>query len=40
MEAVPQGKDMQAIMEKAGFHNVSFKPFTFGLSTMYLADKR
>ena len=40
MEAVPQGKDMQAIMEKAGFHNVRFKPFTFGLSTMYLADKR
>ena len=39
MEAVPQGKDMQAIMEKAGFEDVRFKAFTFGLSTMYIGKR-
>lgn len=38
MEAFPQGEVMKGIMEKAGFKNVSFKRFTFGLSTMYLAE--
>ena len=39
MEAVPQGKDMQSIMEKAGFEDVRFKAFTFGLSTMYIGKR-
>ena len=37
MEAFPQGEVMQQIITKAGFDNVCFKRFTFGLSTMYLA---
>ena len=37
MEAFPQGEVMKAIIEKAGYTQVSFKRFTFGLSTMYLA---
>ena len=39
MEAVPQGKDMKAIMEKAGFEDVRFKAFTCGLSTMYIGKR-
>ena len=39
MQAFPQGEVMQAIMERAGFHDVSFKRFTCGLSTMYVAAK-
>lgn len=39
MEAVPQGRDMQKIMEKAGFKHVFFKSYTFGLSTMYVGEK-
>lgn len=39
MEAFPQGEQMRAIMEKAGFADVRFRPFTFGLSTMYIAAK-
>jgi len=39
MEAFPQGEVMQGIMQKAGFENVTFKRFTFGLSTMYIAAK-
>ena len=39
MEAFPQGKEMQAIMERAGFADVRFKAFTCGLSTMYIASK-
>lgn len=39
MEAFPQGEVMKSILEKAGFHDVRFKRFTFGLSTMYLAQK-
>lgn len=37
MEAFPQGEVMKGIIEKAGFVDVSFKRFTFGLSTMYIA---
>ena len=40
MEAVPQGDKMKAIMESVGFADVSFKAFTCGLSTMYIAGKR
>ena len=39
MEAFPQGEVMQGILEKAGFKDVKFKRFTFGLSTMYTAEK-
>ena len=39
MEAFPQGEQMQKILEKAGFAEVRFKRFTFGLSTLYVAQK-
>ena len=39
MEAFPQGEVMQGILEKAGFRDVSFRRFTFGLSTLYTAAK-
>lgn len=39
MEAFPQGEIMQGILEKTGYCEVSFKRFTFGLSTMYFATK-
>lgn len=39
MAAFPQGEIMQKIILKAGFSNVRFKRFTFGICTMYLATK-
>ena len=39
MEAFPQGEVMQGILQKAGFCAVTFKRFTGGLSTLYLAEK-
>lgn len=39
MEAFPQGEEMQKILQKAGFKDVRFKRFTFGLSTLYTATK-
>lgn len=39
MEAFPQGEVMQEIIYKAGYSNVSFKRFTWGICTMYLAKK-
>lgn len=39
MEAFPQGEVMQRILEKAGYRDVRFKRFTFGLSTLYTAKK-
>lgn len=39
MEAFPQGEVMQNILKKAGFRSVTFKRFTFGICTMYLATK-
>ena len=33
------GTVMQGILRKAGFGDVCFKRFTFGISTMYLATK-
>lgn len=39
MEAFPQGEVMQGIIEKAGFQLVKFRRFTFGLSTLYTAEK-
>ena len=39
MAAFPQGEVMEGILKKAGFSDVRFKRFTFGISTMYLATK-
>lgn len=39
MEAFPQGEQMRAILQKAGYQDVRFRRFTFGLSTMYIASK-
>ena len=38
MEAFPQGEVMAGILQKAGFTDVKFKRFTFGLSTLYTAE--
>lgn len=39
MEAFPQGEQMQGILQRAGFKEVRFRRFTFGLSTLYTATK-
>ena len=39
MEAFPQGEVMEGILKKAGFLQIEWKRFTFGLCTMYLAKK-
>ena len=39
MEAFPQGEVMEGILKKAGFQQIKWKRFTFGLCTMYLASK-
>lgn len=39
MEAFPQGEVMETILRKAGFRHILWKRFTFGLCTMYLAQK-
>jgi len=38
--AFPQGEQMKAILAKAGFHNPGFKRMTFGICTMYTAEKK
>ncbi len=37
--AVPQGKKMTELMERAGFTRCSFKPLTFGVCTIYTASR-
>lgn len=37
--AFPQGESMMDILKKAGFDKVSFKRLTFGICTMYIAEK-
>lgn len=37
--AVPQGSAMTSLMESAGLKNASFRPLTFGVCTIYLAEK-
>lgn len=37
--AVPQGQEMASLMRSAGFASVEVKPMTFGVCTLYLADK-
>ena len=39
MEAFPQGEVMRGILQKTGYDEVSFRRFTFGLSTLYFATK-
>ena len=39
MEALPQGEVMEGILLRAGFRSVEWKRFTFGICTMYLAEK-
>jgi demethylmenaquinone methyltransferase/2-methoxy-6-polyprenyl-1,4-benzoquinol methylase len=40
MEAFPQAEQMEGILRRAGFAEVQWKRFTFGISTMYLAEKK
>lgn len=37
--AFPQGEKMQTILQKAGFGNVKFRRLTFGICTLYTAEK-
>lgn len=39
IEAFPQGEKMVSILKAAGFSKASFKRMTFGISTMYFAEK-
>lgn len=39
IEAFPQGEEMMDILRKAGFKSAFFKRLTFGICTMYLAEK-
>ena len=39
MEAFPQAEQMEIILQKTGFHHILWKRFTFGLCTMFLAEK-
>jgi demethylmenaquinone methyltransferase/2-methoxy-6-polyprenyl-1,4-benzoquinol methylase len=35
----PAGRDFCAILEKTGYRNVSYKPLTFGIATIYTGVK-
>jgi demethylmenaquinone methyltransferase/2-methoxy-6-polyprenyl-1,4-benzoquinol methylase len=39
IEAFPQGEEMMRIFSKAGFSKVSFQRLTFGICTVYFAEK-
>ena len=39
VSAFPYGKDFTAILEKTGFQNTSIRPLTFGIATVYTAEK-
>ena len=39
MCAIPQGDDMKAIFEKAGFHDVGYRRLPFGMCMLYTAGK-
>lgn len=39
MEVFPQAEQMEGILKRAGFAEVEWRRFTFGISTMYLAKK-
>ena len=40
VEAFPQGEKMMEIFQKAGFAKSSFRRLTFGICTMYFAEKQ
>jgi len=40
IEAFPSGKTFCALLEEAGFTNVQAVPLTFGIATLYIAEKR
>lgn len=39
MDAVPQGETMAAIIRKAGWRNVTYKQYFFGMCMLYSAEK-
>lgn len=39
MEAFPQAEVLEPMLHEIGFNDVTWKRFTFGLSTMYIAEK-
>lgn len=39
IEAFPQGEEMMRILTKAGFSKVAFQRLTFGICTIYFAEK-
>ncbi len=39
VQAFPQGKDFVAILTKCGFKNATARPLTFGITSLYTADK-
>ncbi len=39
IEAFPQGEVMEQTLQRAGFKNISWKRLTFGICTMYVAEK-
>ena len=39
MQAFPQAEVMQEILHKAGYAHVSWRRFTMGICTMYIAQK-
>lgn len=39
VEAFPDGNDFTGILEKTGFKNTACKPLTFGISSIYTAQK-
>ena len=39
IQAFPQGEVMQQVIRKAGFAKVNFKRLTFGVCTLYMAEK-
>lgn len=39
IEAFPQGEQMMDILKKAGFRKAAFRRLTFGICTMYFAEK-
>jgi len=39
VQAFPEGKDFLKVLEKVGFKNTKCLPLTFGISSIYLAEK-
>ncbi len=39
VQAFPDGKDFANVLEKIGYQSATYKPFTLGICTLYLAKK-